>query len=85
VIYLLGTADIDPHAKDLGTTCGGEVQGAGRFARGQAYFSYLRARHPSGWNQRMWFVAGVAHDVRKMFNSTCGVDALFDVGACPDQ
>jgi len=85
VIYLLGSADTDPHEKDLDTSCAGEVQGPTRFVRGQAYFAYLRARHPSGWNQRMWFVPGVAHSARKMIASTCGIDALFDAGSCPDQ
>ena len=85
VIYLLGTADTDPHAKDLDTTCSGEAEGPTRFARGQAYYAYLHSRHPSGWNQRLWFVPGVAHSAREMFTSTCGVSALFDVGPCPDQ
>jgi hypothetical protein len=85
VIYLLGTADSDPHEKDLDVTCNGEAQGPTRFARGQAYYAYLHSRHPSGWNQRLWFVAGVAHSARQMFTSTCGVGALFDVGPCPDQ
>jgi hypothetical protein len=85
VLYLLGAADIDPHEKDLDTSCEAEAQGPTRFVRGQAYFAYLHARHPSGWNQRMWFVPGVAHSGHKMIASTCGVNALFDVGACPDQ
>ena len=38
VIYLLGTADTDPHEQDLDVSCGGEAQGPTRFARGQAYF-----------------------------------------------
>jgi hypothetical protein len=85
VIYLLGTADTDPHEKDLDVTCSGEAQGPTRFARGQAYYAYLHTRHPSRWNQRLWFVPGVAHSARQMFTSTCGVGALFDVGPCPDQ
>jgi pimeloyl-ACP methyl ester carboxylesterase len=85
VIYLLGDADIDPHQKDLDTSCGAQAQGRTRFVRGQAYFAYLRARHPSGWSQRMWFVPGVAHSGRKMITSTCGVNAIFDTGTCPDQ
>ncbi len=85
VIYLLGTADIDPHEKDLDTSCAAEAQGPTRFARGLAYFRYLHARHPSGWDQRMRFVPGVAHSARKMITSPCGVSALFDTGACPDQ
>jgi pimeloyl-ACP methyl ester carboxylesterase len=84
VVYLLGTADVDPHEKDLDTSCAAEAQGPTRFARGQAYFAYLHARHASGWNQRMWFVPGVAHSGHKMIASACGVDALFDVGACPN-
>jgi hypothetical protein len=85
VVYLLGTADIDPHEKDLDTSCAAEAQGPTRFARGQAYFRYLHARHPAGWDQRMRFVPGVAHSARKMITSPCGVNALFDTGACPDQ
>jgi hypothetical protein len=85
VIYLLGTADTDPHHKDLDVTCGGEAQGPTRFARGQAYYAYLHSRHPSGWNQRLWFVPGVAHSAHEMFTSTCGVGALFDAVPCPDQ
>jgi hypothetical protein len=83
VIYLLGTADIDPHEKDLDTSCAAETQGSTRFLRGQAYFAYLHGRHPSAWNQRMWFVPGVAHSARKMFTSACGVSALFNTGVCP--
>lgn len=85
VIYLLGTADTDPHEKDLDVSCGGEAEGPTRFARGQSYYAYLRGRNGAGWNQRMWFVSGVAHSTRGMFTSPCGVGALFDAGACPDQ
>jgi len=85
VIYLLGTADTDPHGKDLDVSCGGEAQGPTRFARGQSYYAYLHSRNGAGWNQRMWFVPGVAHSARQMFTSTCGVSALFDVSACPDR
>lgn len=85
VIYLLGAADIDPHEKDLDISCEAEAQGPTRFVRGQAYFAWLHGRHQSGWSQRMWFVPGVAHSARKMFTSPCGVRALFDTGACPDQ
>jgi hypothetical protein len=85
VIYLLGTADTDPHEKDLDVSCGGEAQGPTRFARGQAYYAYLHGRNGVGWNQRMWFVPEVAHSIRQMFTSTCGVDALFDIGNCPDR
>jgi hypothetical protein len=85
VIYLLGAADIDPREKDLDISCAAETQGPTRFARGQAYFAALHARHASGWTQRMWFVPGVAHSARKMFTSACGVNAIFDTGVCPDR
>lgn len=85
VIYLLGTDDTDPHEKDLDISCAAEAQGPTRFARGKAYYAYLRARHPSDWSQHMRFVPGVAHSARMMFTSSCGVAALFDVGKCPDQ
>jgi hypothetical protein len=85
VIYLLGTADTDPHEKDLDVSCSGEAQGPTRFARGQAYYAYLQSRNGFRWNQRMWFVPGVAHSVRQMFTSPCGMAALFDIGSCPDR
>ncbi|MGA8298683.1 MAG: hypothetical protein WB817_04325 [Terriglobales bacterium] len=85
VIYLLGMADTDPHEKDLDISCSAEAQGPTRFARGQAYYAYLHARHRSDWNQRMWFAPGVAHSANKMFTSLCGVDAIFEAGRCDDQ
>jgi len=85
VIYLLGTADTDPREKDLDISCSAEAQGAMRFARGQAYYSYLRGRNHGTWNQHLWFAPGVAHSSHKMFTSGCGVRAVFDTGSCPDH
>ena len=85
VVYLLGTADIDPHQEDLDVTCQGEMEGPTRFLRGQAYFAWLHQRHGTEWHQRMWFVPGVAHSAGKMFTSECGVDALFERAACKEQ
>jgi pimeloyl-ACP methyl ester carboxylesterase len=85
VLYLLGTADVDPHEKDLDVSCAGEMEGPSRFLRGQAYYSWLHSRHPANWNQRMWFVPGVAHSAGKMFTSDCGVAALFERASCPDH
>jgi len=82
VIYLLGTADTDPHHPDLDVSCEGEAEGPYRFARGIAYFAYLKARHPEGFSQRLWEVPGVAHEEREMFHSSCGMAALFDVSGC---
>jgi hypothetical protein len=85
VIYLLGTADVDPHEKDLDESCSGEMEGPNRFLRGQAYYAWLHKRHPSSWNQRMWFVSNVAHSGGKMFTSECGVAALFERSSCADR
>jgi pimeloyl-ACP methyl ester carboxylesterase len=86
VVYLLGTADVDPHEKDdLDVSCAGEMEGPTRFLRGQAYYAWLHGRHTSNWNQRMWFAPGVAHSGEKMFTSECGVAALFERTACQDR
>jgi pimeloyl-ACP methyl ester carboxylesterase len=85
VIYLLGTDDTDPHHKELDVTCSGEAEGPSRFLRGRAYYAYLHSRHPAAWNQRLWFVPGVAHSEPKMFESACGVAALFDSGTCQNR
>jgi len=82
VIYLLGTADNDPHHPDLDISCEAEAQGPHRFARGKAYFAYIKARHPEKFSQRLWEVPHVAHDERDMFHSKCGMQALFDVPGC---
>jgi hypothetical protein len=82
VIYLQGTADIDPNHPDLDKTCAGEAQGANRYERGYAYFRYMNARHPDSSTQQFWQVPDVAHDEPKMFNSDCGLAALFDHGKC---
>jgi hypothetical protein len=82
VIYLLGTADTDPHHPDLDTSCEGEAEGPNRFARGTAYFAYLKRRHPDAFSQRLWQVPRIAHDERGMFHSSCGMEALFDIPGC---
>ncbi len=82
VIYLLGTADTDPHHPDLDVSCEAEAEGPQRFARGTAYFAYIKARHPDKFLQRLWEVPGVAHDEREMFHSKCGMEALFDIPGC---
>ena len=86
VIYLLGTADTDPNHPALDKSCSGEDEGPYRFFRGKAYFTYLLGRHPELANasasQQLWFVPGVEHDGDKMFNSPCGLVALFQRGTC---
>jgi pimeloyl-ACP methyl ester carboxylesterase len=82
IIYLLGTSDTDPRHPELDISCEGEAQGPHRFARGMAYFSYLKARHPDNFAQRLWEVPHVGHDEREMFHSKCGMQALFDIPGC---
>jgi len=86
VIYLLGTADTDPNHPALDKSCSGESEGPYRFFRGKAYFAYLLGRHPELANasasQQLWFVPGVEHDGERMFNSPCGLAALFHSGTC---
>lgn len=85
VVYLLGTADIDPREKDLDVSCAGEMEGPTRFLRGQAYYDWLHKRHVTDWNQRLWLVQKVAHSAGKMFTSECGVAALFEWPTCQDH
>jgi pimeloyl-ACP methyl ester carboxylesterase len=86
VVMLLGTKDTDPDHPALDKTCSGEDEGPYRFFRGKAYFAYMLGRHPelaeTKASQQLWFVPGVEHDGEKMFNSPCGLAALFDSGVC---
>ncbi|WP_260986237.1 alpha/beta hydrolase [Bordetella genomosp. 13] len=77
VTYLLGEQDTDPRHPALDKGCEAEAQGAWRLARGQAYYRYLRARHPDGLAQRVVTVPGVGHDGKRMFGSPQGQAALF--------
>jgi hypothetical protein len=82
VTYLLGGADTDPNHPVLDKTCSGEAEGPYRLARGTSYLHYMQMRHPDGLTQKAWEVPGVGHDGDKMFNSKCGLTALFDIGKC---
>ncbi len=77
VVYLMGTADTNPHEDDLDQSCGGEAQGPYRFARAKYFIAYVARRHPDGTNQEYAFVRGVPHDNRRMFTSECGLGAIF--------
>ncbi len=77
VTYLVGADDDDPNAADIDKTCAAEAQGPTRLRRGIAYFNYLKSRHANGLEHRLLLVPGIAHDARKMFASTRGIDALF--------
>lgn len=82
VTYLLGTADTNPNHVALDKSCAAEAEGPYRLARGEAYFSYMKARHPTGFNQRLVLVPGVAHNAVRMFGSVCGMAVLFDRPGC---
>jgi pimeloyl-ACP methyl ester carboxylesterase len=86
IVYLLGTSDNDPNHPELDKSCGAEDEGPQRFFRGQAFFRYLQMRHTelagAAARQRLWAVPGVDHDNDRMFNSECGLAALFEVGTC---
>ena len=82
VTYLLGADDDDPNGPDIEKTCPAEAQGPTRLRRGVNYFKYLESRHSAGLEHRVLLVRGVAHNARTMFTSTCGIDALFETGAC---
>jgi pimeloyl-ACP methyl ester carboxylesterase len=82
VIYLLGTADIDPNHPALDKSCKGEAEGPYRYARGHAYAHYMRSRDQGTPNHSIWDVPGVAHDGDKMLTSACGLAALFDRPGC---
>ena len=83
VIYLMGTADVDPAEEDLDRSCGGEAQGPYRFARAKYYIAYIARRHPGGTAQSYAFVEGVAHDNRRMFTSPCGLAVIFGRATAP--
>ena len=82
VVYLLGTADTNPNHPALDKTCMAEAEGPNRYARGLAYFRYLQWRRPTGLAQRLMQAPGVGHDAGNMFDSPCGVAALYDLQGC---
>jgi pimeloyl-ACP methyl ester carboxylesterase len=86
VIYLLGTLDVDSNHAQLDKKCMAEAQGPTRYERGHAYARVMAARDNGTPNHRVWDVPGVGHHGPKMFNSPCGIEALFDVaGGCATE
>ena len=82
VIYLLGAADDNPNHPALDKTCMAEAEGPNRYARGLTYFRYLQLRRPAGLSHRLLKAPGVGHDGDLMFNSACGLAALYDLPGC---
>ena len=44
----------------------------------------MQQRHPTGLNQQLVDVPGIAHEGNKMFNTACGLDALFGAAGCAE-
>lgn len=82
VDYLVGGADNDPQQSALDKSCAAEAQGPQRFARAQAYYRYIEARHPEGLKQSLHIVPGVGHDGARMLTSVCALSAMFDTQGC---
>jgi len=77
VVYLWGGCDTDRDQPALDRSCAAAAQGPHRLARGQAYFAYLKARHPDLAHTAA-VVPGVGHDGDAMFSAAAGLAALFD-------
>lgn len=82
VVYLLGDADTNPRDPALDKSCMAEAQGPYRYARGVTYFRYLQERHHTDLAQRLLKAPNVGHDGDRMFNSPCGLAALYDLPGC---
>ncbi len=85
VIYMAGGNDADPNHAALDKTCMAETQGANRLERGVNYFAHVQKRAKAqgvNLHHTRVEVPGVAHDADRMFNSVCGMSALFDTPGC---
>jgi pimeloyl-ACP methyl ester carboxylesterase len=80
--YLVGGDDDDPQQSALDKTCAAEAQGPQRVARADAYYRYIRARHPDNLKQRFHIVPGVGHNGARMLTSVCALAAMFDTQGC---
>ena len=85
VIYVAGGRDIDPNHSALDMSCMAETQGANRLERSLNYFAHVQKLAKSqalSLRHTRVEVPGVAHDADLMFNSICGLTALFDTPGC---
>jgi pimeloyl-ACP methyl ester carboxylesterase len=80
--YLVGGDDDDPQQSALDKTCAAEAQGPQRVARAEAYYRYIRARHPDDLKQSFHIVPGVGHNGARMLTSVCALAAMFDTKGC---
>ncbi len=85
VIYMLGSRDVDPNHSALDKSCMAEAQGAYRLERGNNYFAHIQkfaATQNVTLRHTRVEIPSVAHNADQMFNSACGMAALFDASGC---
>jgi hypothetical protein len=82
VVHLLGAKDVDPNHRVLDKSCMGEALGPNRFQRGHWFYAHMKARAGEKFGHRLHDIPGVGHDGTKMFNSACGLAALYDRPGC---
>ena len=85
VIYLLGDKDTDPNHSALDKSCMAEAQGVHRLERGNNYFAHMQkvaAAQSVSLRHTRVEIPGAAHNADRMFNSACGISALFDAPGC---
>ncbi len=75
VVILLGDADRGTHLLDQ--SCGANLQGPYRYARGLTLVDFMNAFYP-GNHHRLSVVEGVGHSSRDMYTSQVGKGALFE-------
>lgn len=76
----LGTADTDPHSRNLDRSAAALRQGASRYERGRACFAFAQALAAErGWTfgWRLVEADGVGHDAAMMFAAPEAMDAVF--------
>lgn len=76
----LGTADTDPHSRNLDRSAAALRQGASRYERGRACFAFAQALAAErGWTfgWRLVEAAGIGHDAAEMFAAPEAMDAVF--------
>ena len=82
LVYLVGTADNDPHHWELDTSCAGEAQGTDRYTRALNFFRYMQSREAAILRQKFWSAPGAGHEPSMVFGSPCGRAALLDASGC---
>ncbi len=68
--------DADTLSASLDVSCGANLQGVNRYARGQTLVRFMEARHP-GHGHVETIVPGIGHSSRSMWTSREGLAALF--------